>query len=171
MKPKTIIKEIVLLLSVFLIIWLIAFYITGTIKLNSKLDINLHDTYFVIEWSRLIFFPYLFIVSVVYLVREAFFKYRRRLQNIILLFVLLIIITVLLKLDKFIGNIAPLTSGWTIYPPLSALSRQNLQPSQPSPLITAAWQILFYSQIFFILILVIVAILTGKNWKQVNEKI
>jgi heme/copper-type cytochrome/quinol oxidase subunit 1 len=167
MKPKPIIKEIILLVSVFLIIWLIAFCITGTIKLNREFSINLHDTYFVIAWSRLIVVPYLFIVSVIYLVREAFFKYNRRLQNIMLLVTLLLIIVILLGIDSFISTLAPQTSGWTIYPPLSALPQQNVQPA---PLITATLQILFYLQIFFILLLVIVAILTGKNWKSINEK-
>jgi len=168
MKPKPIIKEIILLVFVFLIIWLIAFCITGTIKLNREFSINLHDTYFVIAWPRLIIVPYLFIVTIIYLVREAFFKYNRRLQNIILLVALLLIIVILLILNRFISNIAPETSGWTIYPPLSALPKQQ---AQAAPLITASLQILFYLQIFFILLLVIVAILTGKNWKSINEKI
>lgn len=171
MKPKAIIKEIILLLSVLLIVWLVAFRITGTAMLNRTLDINLHDTYFAIAWSKLIILPYLLIISLVYLIREAFFKYRRRLPNVILLFDLLVIIIILLKLNELIMNIAPATSGWTIYPPLSALPGQNALPYPVSPLITTAAQILFYFQIFFILILVIVAILTGKNWKSINEKI
>lgn len=170
MKPKLIIKEVALLLAIFLILWIIAFCITGTVTLNRELDINLHDTYFVIAWSKLIILPYLLIVALVYLIKEAFFKYQRRLPNIVLLSVLLIVIIILLKLIEFIINIAPATSGWTIYPPLSALPRQNTPPTSPSPPITTALHILFYFQIFFISTLVIVAILVGKNWKFDNEK-
>ena len=167
MKPKLIFKEASLLLFLFVIIWIIVFCLTGTLRLSHEFSINLHDTYFVIAWSKLIILPYLLLVSIVYLIREAFFKYRRLVQNIILLSVLSITVIILLKLNEFIINIAPATSGWTIYPPLSALPKQSVQPS---PLIAATSQILFYFQILLIFILVIIAVLTGKNLKSINEK-
>jgi len=170
MKPKLIFKEAPLLLFLFVIIWIIVFCLTGTLRLSHEFSINLHDTYFVIAWSKLIILPYLLLVSIVYLIREAFFKYRRLVQNTILLSVLSITLIILLKLNELIINLAPLAAGWTIYPPLSGLPRQNALPTSPSPLIMTASHILFYFQILLILILVIIAVLTGKNFKSINEK-
>jgi len=69
-----------------------------------------------------------------------------------------------LELLDFLRLIAALRgqiSGWTIYPPLSAPPKEHPDLS----VYEAMMPILFYSQIFFLMTLVIIAILTGKNWK------
>jgi len=134
---------------------------------NDTLDITLHDTYFVIKNTKekVFVFPVLLLVTVVYLVKEAFYGYKRTFQNMVLLTSLFLINICLLLGVKFAAIILPHASGWTIYPPLSALPKAL----PPSPLIHSSlfrdiWQILLLIQILFLLILVIIAVITGKNW-------
>jgi len=168
MKPKLIVKEIVLVSAIFVLIWLIMFKISGAARLlNPSLEINLHDTYFVMQWSSLIVLPFLLVTTFTYLIREAFFKYRRRIQNIVLLLSTFLLNLYLLRFTQFAtAYIASLTLGWTIYPPLSALPKAHPQPFQSEK----SLQALTYIPIPFMLILVIVAILVGKNWKFGDEK-
>ena len=170
MKPKLIVKEIALLLAVFILLWLIVFKISGAAKLSSpSFEINLHDTYFVMRWTSLVVIPFLIVTTFIYLIREAFFRYRRRLQNLILLLSTFILNLYLLRLSQFAFYIASQSSessNWTVYPPLSGLPKLHQQPSHFNEIL----QILTYIPILFIVILVIVAILVGKNWKYNNEK-
>jgi hypothetical protein len=62
----------------------------------------------------------------------------------------------------------PLTSSWTIYQPLPALPKTESSPVT-NLLITQFLHILFYIELVFMALLVIVAILTGKNWNN-NER-
>jgi heme/copper-type cytochrome/quinol oxidase subunit 1 len=86
-------------------------------------------------------------------------------QNLILLTSVFLFNLQLLLCAKTLAPLASQVSGWTIYPPLSALPKQNPDLS----IFQSAFEILFYTQIFFLLVLVVVAILTGKNWKVKNE--
>ena len=167
MKPKLIIKEILILSSIFILVWLTIYKITGSRSLvNLILDINLHDSYFVIHGSSLIPLSST-VIALLYLIREAFFRYRRRLQNLILLFSTFLLNLSLLRFIQFVSAyIATQTLGWSIYPPLSALPKAHPQPPQSEKVL----QILTYIPIPFMVILVIVGILVGKNWKFGNEK-
>ncbi|WP_094572231.1 hypothetical protein [Mucilaginibacter xinganensis] len=164
MKRKTFLIEIfILAASVLLVRILVVLF--G----RPQLDINLHDTYLVFS-ENIVGFPVLLLIFFIYIIKEAFYKYKRRLQNIILLLSLFFIN---IEVSKFIGSLAVMSkktsqfNGWTIYPPLSASSSHQpiMAAPQPNPFVGIT-QIIFYLQIFLVALLVILAIVTGKNWNS-----
>jgi hypothetical protein len=163
MKLKTIIIELAILVAVFIATWLSAFWFTGAHQIDSPtLDIGLYDTYLVLPWLTIIVQPFLMLITLIYFVKEGFYRYQRKFQNIILLtsnFIFIIYLNKFFSLTGFMGK-----GGWTIYPPLSAIPKEN-KPYQDILVIHHIEQILFFILIIFMLILVISAILTGKNWK------
>lgn len=164
MKPKSVFIEL-LILFILIALVLLPFYFAG----NATLDINLHDTYFVIRPFGLAYLSCLVVITMVYLIKEAFFKYRRRLPNIILVIAHVLLIARLLKSMVLtfavtsamsVNDGAP-NNGWTIYPPLSKLS--TLPRVQSDPLEHAGGELIYIIN-FFLLTLVIITFLTGKNW-------
>ena len=165
MKPKPIIKELSLL-AFLLVAVIVGFWVATSINSsNSSFDIELHDIYFSFS-VRVIFMPFfLLLVTLVYLIKEAFHGYRRMFQNFVLLISLVLINLYLLFIAKFAGITTSFKPGWTIYPPLSALPKAV--PGSiltPSPIFKNMWEIVLSAQIFFLLLLVIIAVITGKNW-------
>ena len=82
----------------------------------------------------------------------------------ILLVTVLFVNIYFLAITKFFAVVFSINCGRTVYPPLSALhaNRPPLSSSDFDDILTNK----FYIQIFFLLILVIIAILTGKNWNS-----
>ncbi|HEY8929980.1 MAG TPA: hypothetical protein VIM55_12355 [Mucilaginibacter sp.] len=159
--------ELIVLISLVVLVclWWVIFN-------NRQPDFNLHDTYYV-SVGGMVMPPVLcFLIFIVYLVKEAFYRYQRRFQNIILLaslagvnILLLFGANIARRLSK---DIVPAGDGFTIYPPLSALPKA--QPPAGSPnLLDHYFEILLYTQIFFLVMLVIVAVVTGLNWKSTKN--
>jgi len=162
MKAKPVIIELVILtITAVIVCWFLGVFS------DVKYDINLHDTYFVLI-GRIIALPVLcFLIFVVYLAKEGFYRYRRRFQNIILLLSTFCINILLLIGFNFArqltAEIKPSQNGWTIYPPLSALPKVPANVPLTLPF-EYFFNVFMYTQIFFLLLLVIVAVVTGKNW-------
>lgn len=162
MKLKPFLIELAILIAAVLLVHLLVILFGRT-----QFDINLHDTY-VVSSGAIISLPVFLLIFIVYIIKEAFYRYKRRLQNIILLIALFFIN---MEVSKFIGSLAKMSKtvsqfkGWTIYPPLSALPSHQpiVLPTQPDPFSHIS-EIFFYMQIFFLALLVILAIVTGKNW-------
>jgi len=165
MKPKHFIVQFaiiaaLLILPVALLSWLTRSFLFG----NSTLDINLHDTYFVIHLSRpLLIMPGLILVIIVYLFKATYNHFKSRFQNIVLLAALLALNALTLSAMQTTGKVTPPNAaGWTVYPPLSAL------PAQQDPLTlfgSMVHSVLFYIQLLLLALLAFIAILTWRNWK------
>ena len=167
MKPKNIIIELLIVLAIAIASSLIVQFAFSVFLGNLSLDIKFHDTYFTAPQS-LFLVPFVFLAMLVYAVKEALYRYKRTFQNLILLTSIFLFNVQLLFYYKIAAKLSILPSGWTIYPPLSALPQHNLT-SHPSPSpFRGILEILFYTQIFFAVLLVIIAVLTGKNWKTKN---
>lgn len=153
----------------FVIAIIFSVLLTGGLFGLSTFDINLRDTYFVAKfsWSILVLFPMSLLTLLIYAIRSGNNQFKNRLQNIILTSSIFLVIVSLLRIYKFAAFFelmipANNNNGWTIYPPLSALPKvSHPAHSQPSHPITHGILIIL---IFFLLMLVICAMLTGKNW-------
>ena len=53
---------------------------------SGSLDINFHDTYFVIAPKYFLFFLYIITAFFIYLIKESAYRYKRKVQNSILIF-------------------------------------------------------------------------------------
>jgi hypothetical protein len=165
MKLKPIITEVIILIIIYIVARLFVPLLAGNIwGGNSALDINVHDTYFVINQSiiaTLIFTTpvFLMVVTVIYLIKEGFYRYKRKLPNLILIIANFLFLTVMYPLSVLVNMIQK--AGGVLYPPLSALPKTAPPIHDDS---NTAYTTMPALIIIFMLILVITAILTGKNW-------
>jgi len=158
--------EITILLCVavlLIVLWTVAIG-------NDTLDVTLHDTYLVISHTKekIFVFPILLLITGFYFIREAFYSYRRVFQNLVALICVFFINLILLFWVNFFhiltSKIDGHKGGWSIYPPLSALPKTL--PENPLPhssLFHDIWQIVLFIQIIFLLLLIVIAVLTGKS--------
>ena len=166
MKPelKSLIIEFIILIAIFTATWLAAFWLTGRHHiLHPALEIELHDTYFVLSWKTIVAEPFLMFVTIIYLVKESFHGYKRRIQNLILIVSDFLFI---IQLSKFfsLAGMLEVNQQWTVYPSLPELQNEKT-PVEYNHEILLVEHGMFITLIIFLLILIASAILTGKNWK------
>jgi len=161
MKLNPLIRELLLLITLSLIVILIFCIATSAHSGNKLFDISLHNVYFIIA-GRLFIIPVLLaLITVVYIIKEAFYVYKRKFQNIVLLISTLLANIYLLFFVKLSAVLFAINCGRTVYPPLSAL--RNSRPPMSSSNFDDRLTILFYIQIIFLVVLVTISILTGKS--------
>ncbi|MFN7776961.1 hypothetical protein, partial [Flavobacterium sp.] len=105
-----------------IVIGIIAFHFVfdlSNIKTESVIDINVHDTYFIVEKSEILPVFCITIIYLFYLIKVCFQKFENYLSLCILSIISLILILILPAIISFIKSLAT-QPGWTIYPPLSA---------------------------------------------------
>jgi heme/copper-type cytochrome/quinol oxidase subunit 1 len=118
---KTLITEILFFLTAIvtsLITFHFAFGFTS-IETESVLDINVHDTYFVIEKRELFPLFSLLILYLFYFIKVCVQKFKNR-QTLWIFSI--ISLTTILICPSILGFVKSLATepGWTVYPPLSA---------------------------------------------------
>ncbi|MDX6181916.1 hypothetical protein SGQ44_04750 [Flavobacterium sp. Fl-77] len=110
------------------IIWSVVLLIISYLACNPNLvfphketsvDINIHDTYFVIESTNILILTILFVFFFTYLVRMISTRFRIITINSIFLLSNLLMIVLIAQVIKII-KIFTIEAGITIYPPLSA---------------------------------------------------
>jgi len=172
MKQVKPLKEFIIIAILLAVIISFVFLVIGVGFGNDNLDINLHDTYFVIQYSWIdsVFPPFLWLVAIVYVIRTVLNQYKSRLQNLILLIAFFGLNVLMLNYLKLAAKFNGFTSrtNWTIYPPLSALSKVPPHKNHISSFNNTT-EIIFIIQIILLLLLVIIAVLTGKNWKSASN--
>jgi len=158
---KTSTKEIILpivLLIVSYLIWnqYLQFFKSTE---NTTIDINIYDTYFVIEATNILILFISLVFLIVYLVRILISRFRNIIINSVFLLsnlTMIVIVSFVLQLLK--TTIKP---GWTIYPPLSA----NLEIDQTNGF-EKVFHFLIGIQIFLTITIILAAVKTGINiWK------
>lgn len=162
MKPKQVISELLIIITTIATTWL-------TLKLSTNktiIDVQLHDSYFIMAPSTLILPISCLLIMLIYLVKEWFSGFKRRFQNLILLTSNFLFLVWLYPISVFIRNLPQ--PEWTIYPPLSALPKATLDiESRLKNYTLFVKNVKLYTPIVvivFMLILVAVTFVTGKNW-------
>jgi len=116
MKPKSFIIEFVILLAIYIATRLLVFSLTDSWGDKATFDINFHDTYFVIGRTAIVIPAFFMLATVIYLLKEGFYRYKRKLQNLVLVIANFLFLIVLFPLSALV-NMMPNT----LYPPQSAL--------------------------------------------------
>jgi hypothetical protein len=168
MKLNPVIKE--LLILIFMMIGLIV--AAALFIANMRLEFAVHHPYILANWMALTPAAMLMALIVIYIVKEAFYAYHRKFQNLILLSSLFFEIIILLYAIVLTARMIALASGSVIiYPPLSALHDKPLvsHPEPPSPAFVDIFQYFVYAEIILLTALVIFAVITGKNW-NINQR-
>lgn len=117
-KPLTIeILYFFITIVISLIVFHFAFGLTN-IKTESVLDINIHDTYFVIEKMELLPLFCIIILYLFYFIKVCVQKFKNRQSLWIFSIISLVIILLCPSLLAYVKSVAT-QPGWTVYPPLS----------------------------------------------------
>lgn len=137
------------------------------LKTNATIDINIHDTYFVIENIHFILFLAVFVFFVIYLIRALCRNFKNLTANLILMISTILLILVFMGINSILEVFIQQTSGWTIYPPLSGGEIESTVQSDKnnSSGLDILSNLLFYTQIILLVFLTYCGFKTGRNYK------
>ena len=129
-------------------------------KQKSTIDINIHNTYIIVESVNILFLIIALLFFIVYSIRSVISRLKNITINGMFLFSnLLMIIVMSYILKVFRALIAD--AGWTIYPPLSA----NIQIHEDTSMKNIL-NICIGIQVFLVITLILVAAKTVINIKK-----
>ena len=149
----------------FVLIMNYAHFGTDGFKSYSNVDINIHDTYFVIANIHFVLLFSVLIFFGVYLFRTLKRNFKNLTANLILMISTILLILVLIRINSIVDALIQQTSSWTIYPPLSAgENKTEIEPKESNFEILA--NVLFLIQILLLIFLTYCGFKTGRNYKQ-----
>ena len=160
-------KEIFWLIGTTILVLILNTLIFGIdgLKSDSTLDINIHDTYFVIANSHFIQLFGVLVFFGIYLVRTLRRNFKNLTANLILMISTILLILVLIGIDSILDAFIRQTTSWTIYPPLSpGEMKPDIEPKENNLGILSS--LLFYTQIFLLVSLAFCGFKTGRNYKR-----
>ncbi len=140
------------------------FYGIDGFNSDSVVDINVHDTYYVISNFEFMFILGVGIFFGVYLVRTLINKFKNLTSNLILMISIILLILALIGISSMLDAFIKQTSGWTIYTPSSTQNiRPEIEPRESNLELLA--NVLFYTQIVLLIFLAYCGFKTGRNYK------
>lgn len=151
MKPLS--KELIWLAAITLLT-----FIAVGVLLGDGIDIQLYDTYFVVEPEGVWYTVFLNLAFWIYLARQIVTRFGSQIRNIVLALVAALLIYNTARVTALLG---PVATGWTVYPPLSAYPDGVL----PEPAFTNNDLIWYFQryQLFQIGVLGVAAYLAGRR--------
>lgn len=148
-------KEIFWLIGTTIFVLLLTTLIFGIDGLtsDSTLDINVHDTYYVITNFHVILLLGVLVFFAIYLVRTLRRNFKNLTANLILMISTILLILVLIGIDSILDALIRQTTSWTIYPPLSAGEvKPDFKPKKNNLGLLSS--ILFFTHIFLLILLI-----------------
>ncbi|MGM9477879.1 SMI1/KNR4 family protein [Pedobacter sp. GSP4] len=163
MKNKPLLQEILWLLGCIAVSVIIGFCIFGKAIFEKDIDINLHDTYFVIANHHFLISFFLIISFTAYFIKEKRRSFKPRGPFLIFLFLGLCFVVLLTKASPIFSFFnSPLGSVWTVYPPLSAVATTPKAESFTSTVFTLNNTLV----VFQVLIITLMLFASYKHGKQ-----
>lgn len=123
MKIKPILIEILWLLGCIAITIVIGLLFFGKAIFEKDIDINLHDTYFIVTNQHFFICFFTFFSFSLYFIKEKRNSFNRKLPFFIFLALGLGLNALLVKASPIVTFFNPWRSGWTVYPPLSVKAK------------------------------------------------
>ncbi len=129
-------------------------------KSDSTLDLNIHDTYFVIAHVHFVVLFSVLIFFGIYFLRTLRRNFKNLTANLILIISTILLILILVNVSSIISSLSQF-SGSTEYPPLSGgMIEHN---GNEFGILS---NILFIIQILLLILLTYCGFKTGRNYKQ-----
>jgi heme/copper-type cytochrome/quinol oxidase subunit 1 len=155
-----------LLTSGFILLLNVLIFGFDEIKINSTIDINIHDTYFVIENFKIVLLLSVFLFFIVYLIKSFLNNFQSLISNFILIISTILFLIVLNKIHNHLFNFNIDNNGWTIYPPLSAteiIPQNDVETNKIELYLTIITNSILFLQILLMLLLVFCGYKIGKS--------
>lgn len=117
MKNKPLLQEILWILSCTVFTIIVGFALFGKTIFGDSVDLNLHDTYFVVTSQHFLIWFFIVFSFTLYFLKEKRHSFKRRLPFIIFLILGLGFSTLITKASPFFLFFPEIgKNGWTVYP-------------------------------------------------------
>jgi len=129
---KPLFHEILWLIVCLIFTIAINFALLGKSLFEKDIDINLHDTYFIINKQHFLISFFIVFSFFVYFIKEKRHAFVRKWAFFIFLILGLSFSALITKASPLLSLLStPANNGWTIYPPLSVIGKnQNILPKE-----------------------------------------
>ncbi|WP_406825322.1 hypothetical protein [Pedobacter sp. KACC 23697] len=163
MKIKPILQETLWFTGCVAISVITALSIFGKTLFINSVDVNLHDTYFVIKKQHLLISFFIIISFFVYYFKEFKYSFSRKIQRSFIFFlgfILILFASLVVQLLPFFNPYQH--NGWKVYPPLS-LRPELEQIKQNFIILTIVSKAVLILQIATVIMMLSVAYKWGKS--------
>lgn len=128
MKNKSLFHEILWLIACLIFTIAINFALLGKSVFEKDIDINLHDTYFIVKDQHILIWSFIVFSFILYFIKEKRQAFSRKLPYAIFLVLGLTFSILIMKAAPIVSFFNPRQSGWTVYPPLQAKVKPEVSP-------------------------------------------
>ncbi|MBA6151612.1 hypothetical protein [Gelidibacter maritimus] len=141
------------------------FFGSNAFSTDTTVDLNIHDTYFVIANIHLVVSLSVFLFFGIYLIRTLYRSFKNLAANIILMISIILLILIFTTTYSLITVLIQQSAGWTIYPPLSAGAIEHeIEPAEHY--LGVLKNLVYGIQILLLILLAFCGYKTGRNYKQ-----
>lgn len=164
-------KEIAWLFGTILVVFILNLLIYGVdvFKSDSRIDLNVHDVYFVISHWYFMFFQGILLLFGVYLVRALRGNFMNLAVNLILMISIIVLIMTLSELNSAFEILGQQNTGWTINPSIDSsdeVLKNTKQNGADNYDVNEISTVLFYLQFALLIFLTYCGFKTGLNFNK-----